>query len=226
MNYLLASLKSAWEMMFSGNSDLLEIVATTLRMAGISSVTALLIGAPLGVLLAVFNFPGKRAARTLLRTCMALPPVVVGIALFIMASGTKLVYSVKLMIIAQIVLITPVTAGLTESYLSAILPDLKETAGGLRMSKWKLCLLAANESKRNFIVVYLMAFSRSIAEVGAVQIVGGNILHETRVMTTAIALEYGKGSLSLAVALGIILFAIAFVVNAAAALIQDRIGRS
>ena len=211
MNYLLASLKSAWEMMFSGNSDLLEIVATTLRMAGISSVTALLIGAPLGVLLAVFNFPGKRAARTLLRTCMALPPVVVGIALFI---------------IAQIVLITPVTAGLTESYLSAILPDLKETAGGLRMSKWKLCLLAANESKRNFIVVYLMAFSRSIAEVGAVQIVGGNILHETRVMTTAIALEYGKGSLSLAVALGIILFAIAFVVNAAAALIQDRIGRS
>lgn len=205
-----------------GSNDALlnEIILTTLRMSLTSSVLALLIGAPIGLMVGLFAFPGKKIVTTILRTAMALPPVVVGIVLYILASGTSLIYTVELMIIAQVVLIAPVTAGLMESYVAAFSPNLLETAKGLRLKPHRVTLLALNESKYQFVVVYLMAFSRSIAEVGAVQIVGGNILHKTRVMTTAIALNYNTGQFKYAIALGIILLLIALLVNAAASIMQ------
>ncbi|MDR2634957.1 MAG: ABC transporter permease [Clostridiales bacterium] len=199
------------------------IIATTMEMAFTSSALALLIGVPFGILIGISNFPGKKIITTVLHACMALPSVVVGLTMYILFSGTEIIYSVKLMVLAQVVLIAPVTAGLAEGYVSGLSPWLNETAKGLRLKKPKVLLLAVNESKYQFIVIYLMAFARSISEVGAVQIVGGNILHETRVMTTAIALNYNMGQFRYAVALGIILLLIALGVNVVATVIQHKL---
>ncbi|MDR3216531.1 MAG: ABC transporter permease [Clostridiaceae bacterium] len=200
-----------------------EIIATTMKMAFTSSALALLIGVPFGILIGISKFPGKKIVITVLHACMALPSVVVGLTLYILFSGTGAIYSVRLMVVAQVVLIAPVTAGMAESYVTALSPWLTETAKGLRLKKPKVLFLAVNESKYQFIVIYLMAFARSISEVGAVQIVGGNILHETRVMTTAIALNYNMGQFRYAVALGIILLLIALGVNTVATIIQHKL---
>ena len=157
---------------------------------------------------------------------MGLPAVAVGIFIYLLFSGTGpfgksgLIYSVTLMVIAQVVLITPIVAGMTENAVSGLTVAMKESAYGMGLSKGKTFLLALNESKYQLIAVYLFAFSRSIAEVGAVQIVGGNILHKTRVMTTAIALNYNTGQFQLALALGIILILIVLALNVAASLLQ------
>ncbi|HPD02754.1 MAG TPA: ABC transporter permease [Eubacteriales bacterium] len=226
---MFSAIEEAFRLIASGDATLNEIIATTFKMAFASSLTALLLGAPLGVLLATARFPGKSIIVHILRTFMGLPPVVAGIVLYMLFSGTgpfgslKLIYSVELMIIAQIVLITPIVAGLTESYASAIAPSVLETSKGLRLNPFKVPLLVANESKFQLISIYLTGFSRAIAEVGAVQIVGGNILRKTRVMTTVIALNYRTGQFTYAIALGIILLLISFAVNFAAGMIQEKL---
>ena len=212
-----------------------EIVATTLLMSLRSSLYSFIIGVPLGILIALNEFPGKKAVVTVIRTLMGLPAVAVGIFIYLLFSGTGpfgksgLIYSVTLMVIAQVVLITPIVAGMTENAVSGLTVAMKESAYGMGLSKGKTFLLALNESKYQLIAVYLFAISRSIAEVGAVQIVGGNILHKTRVMTTAIALNYmttaialnyNTGQFQLALALGIILILIVLALNVAASLLQ------
>lgn len=207
------------------------MVNTTLRMAFTSSVIALLLGVLFGLLVASHEFFGKKIVVTIMRTLMGLPPVVVGIVLFLLFSGTgpfgklRLIYSVELMIIAQVVLITPIVAGMTESALTPIVAKMRPTMKGLRLNPFKTLFLTINEGKYQFVAIYLFAFARSISEVGAVQIVGGNILNKTRVMTTAIALNYNTGDFSLAVALGLILLAIALAVNLVAALLQHGLKR-
>ncbi len=220
------SLARAFSLVFSGDKVLSEIILTTLRMAFSSSLAALLIGVPLGLLIAANEFPGKKAVVMFIRTCMGFPPVVVGIIVYILFSGIGpfgklgLIYSVELMIIAQVVLITPIVAGMTETAASPICDRLSETAKGLRMGKSKVLALTFVESKYQIIAVYLFAFARAMSEVGAVQIVGGNILHKTRVMTTTIALNYNTGDFAYAVALGVILMLIVVAVNLAASLLQ------
>ncbi|MDD4839312.1 MAG: ABC transporter permease [Clostridia bacterium] len=215
-------------MMISGNALLREIVATTLQMAFSSSLLALLIGVPIGVLVANSNFHGKKIIVVLMRTLMGLPPVVVGIVIFVLFSGTgpfgslRLIYSVDLMIIAQVCLIFPIVAGMTETFVSSISSPILETAKGLGIGKLKTNFLTLNESKYQIVAIYLFAFARAISEVGAVQIVGGNILHKTRVMTTTIALNYNTGQFTYAIALGIILLLIALGVNLIASLLQRR----
>ena len=124
------------------------------------------------------------------------------------------------MIIAQVVLITPIVAGMTETSLSPLVDRMRPTLKGLNLSLPKKTALVLFEGKYQLIAVYLFAFARAISEVGAIQIVGGNILNKTRTMTTAIALNYNTGDFSLAVALGIILLAIALGVNLVAGLLQ------
>lgn len=225
----MTSFGDAFRLIFSGDTTLWEIVATTLRMSLTSSVLALLIGAPIGVVIAINDFRGKKTIERLLKTFMGLPPVVVGIIVYMLFSGVgifgglRLMYTVEVMIIAQVLLITPIVAGLTESYVSSIAPSVTETATGIGLKKGKIALIALNESKYQLISVYLMGFSRAIAEVGAVQIVGGNILHKTRVMTTAIALNYNTGEFYYALALGILLLLISFTVNWLAGILQDKL---
>ena len=206
-----------------------NIILTTLKMAVSSSMIALFIGAPLGIIIGLSNFKGKNITTILLRSAMGLPPVVAGIVLYILFSGTGpfknlgLIYSVELMIIAQVVLITPIIAGMTESFIVSISANILETGRGLNLSRLKLYTLTLNESKSQLVFIYLMGFSRAIAEVGAIQIVGGNILHKTRVMTTTIALNYNTGQFDYAIALGVILLIISVSVNIAAALLERRL---
>lgn len=222
------AVNQAFDLITSGNKLLGEIVGTTMHMALSSSLLALLIGVPIGVLVSTSRFPGKKIVIVIMRTLMGLPPVVVGIVLYILFSGTgpfgsfRLVYSLELMIIAQVCLIAPIVAGMTETQVSSISAPILETSRGLGLNKIKVQLLTINESKYQIAAIYLFAFARAISEVGAVQIVGGNILHKTRVMTTTIALNYNTGQFTYAVALGIILLLIALVANLIASLLQRR----
>ena len=202
-----------------------SILGTTMYMAVLSSLISFVIGSIIGMLIANNQFKGKTIVRIILRTLMGLPPVVVGIVLYILFSNTGpfralgLIYSVPLMIIAQVVLITPIAAGMTESSVNSIVSLCNPTLKGLGFSPIKRFLLTIYECKYQLISVYLFAFARAISEVGAVQIVGGNILYKTRVMTTAIALNYNTGDFSYAVALGIILLAIALAMNLVAGIL-------
>lgn len=221
----------AFELIGSGDKMLNNIVATTLEMAFTSSIIALLLGAVIGLLIASYNFKGKRILVLILRTLMGLPPVVVGIVVYILFSGTGpfgslgLIYSVELMIIAQIVLITPIVAGMTETSVTPVIDRMRPTVKGMNLSVTKKTVLTVNESKYQLVAVYLFAFARAISEVGAIQIVGGNILNKTRTMTTAIALNYNTGDFELAVALGIILLLIALSVNLFAGILQMGLKR-
>lgn len=222
----MTAFQKAWEMVIGQDPMLQNIIKTTLEMAFTSSILALLFGVLIGLVVAYNNFPGKKVVVVILRTLMGLPPVVVGIVVFILFSGTgpfghlKLIYSVELMIVAQVVLITPIVAGMTETSLTPIVDRMRPTVKGLGLSVPKKFFLVLNEGKYQLIAVYLFAFARAISEVGAIQIVGGNILNKTRTMTTAIALNYNTGDFALAVALGIILLAIALGVNLVAGLLQ------
>lgn len=215
------------------NNDpmLKNIVNTTLEMSFASSITAFLIGVLIGLVVAFNEFPGKRIVVTFMRTLMGLPPVVVGIIVYVLFSGTGpfgslgLIYSVRLMIIAQVVLITPIVAGMTETVLSPVVKNALPTLKGIGANPFKKLLLIIGESKYQLVAVYLFAFARAISEVGAVQIVGGNILYKTRVMTTAIALNYNTGDFSMAIALGFILLLISLGVNCAAAVLQYGLKR-
>lgn len=218
--------KQAFELIAHPSAFYSTIIKTTLEMAFTSSILALLLGVLIGLLVAYFDFPGKRIIVMIIRTLMGLPPVAVGILLYILFSGTGpfgklgLIYSVDLMIIAQVVLITPIVAGMTETSITPIIKKMKPTLKGLSINPVKKFGLIVFEGKYQLIAVYLFAFARAISEVGAVQIVGGNILYKTRVMTTAIALNYNTGDFSMAVALGIVLLAISLGVNLIAAFLQ------
>ena len=221
-----AAFEKAFALMGEGNTLLNEIVATTMEMCVQSSLYAMLIGVPIGALVGVARFPGRRIVVLIMRTLMGLPAVAVGILVYLLFSGTGpfgklgLMYSVELMVIAQVILITPVVAGFTETAVAPAYDAMRDTAAGMGLNKAKIALLAVNETKYQLVATYLFAFSRSIAEVGAVQIVGGNILHKTRVMTTAIALNYNMGQFSLALALGIILMLIVLGLNVIASALQ------
>ncbi|MCQ2409337.1 MAG: ABC transporter permease [Clostridia bacterium] len=220
------ALQKAFELMGSNDPLLTNIVNTTLRMAFTSSAIALLLGVLIGLLVASHEFYGKKVIVIIMRTLMGLPPVFVGILLYLLFSGTgpfgslKLIYSVDLMVIAQVVLITPIVAGMTETSMTPIVNKMRPTMKGLKLNGFKQFGLMVNEGKYQLISVYLFAFARAISEVGAVQIVGGNILYKTRVMTTAIALNYNTGEFELAMALGIILLFIALATNMVAAILQ------
>ena len=206
----------------------MNIVFVTLRMTVCSSVAALLLGAPLGVLYASARFPGRRALIVINRTLMALPPVVCGLICYMLFSGVgplrhlKLLYTVPGMIIAQIILLAPLVTGNMETYLSGVVRPIRETARGLRLSRGKTLLLTLNESRYQLVATYLFTFGRAMAEVGAVSMVGGAIAHKTNVMTTAIMQYTNMGNFTLALALGILLLLFSLAVNVAAHLLQRR----
>lgn len=213
-------------MIAEGNSVLNQIIAVTLRMSLSSSLLALLIGVPAGVLLGSSSFTGKRILIVINRTFMGLPPVVCGLLCYLMFCGVgplrhlKLLYTVTGMVIAQIILITPVVIGMMESFTAGIAPDVRETAKGLGLGRARTLGLLINESRYQLLSTYLLALSRALAEVGAVSMVGGAIMFKTNVMTTAIMNFTNMGNFTTALALGIILFVISLVLNAAVTLLQ------
>ena len=206
-------------MLRSMDRELLQILAVTLRMSFFSTLISCLVGLPLGVLIESGQFKGRGLVKKTVNTLMGLPPVVAGLIVYMLFTKygpfgrLGLLFTVEVMVIAQCILIIPIVSSITASVVSTNLTAVSQTAKGLGLSKAKTLWLLLNENKYALVSVVLTAFSRSIAEVGAVSLVGGNIQWKTRVMTTAIMLETNKGNFSFALALGCVLLLISLVVN-------------
>ena len=226
-----SAIAKAIDLIITGNAELISILSVTARMSLASSVIALLIGVPLGILLGSARFKGRGAFLVINRTLMGLPPVVCGLLFYMLFSGVgpfgrlKLLFTVELMIAAQVVLITPIVVGNMETYVSGIAEAVRENARGLGLGRFKSFLLLANECVYQIFSAYLLAFARAIAEVGAVSMVGGAIAWKTNVMTTAIMQYTNRGDFSLGIALGIILLAVSLAVNVVISLLQRRLSR-
>ena len=212
-------------MLVSMDREILQIIGVTLRMSFFSTTISCLIGMPLGVLMASVQFKGKRTIKKIINTLMGLPPVVAGLIVYMLFTkygifgSLGMLFTVEVMVVAQCLLITPVVISLTSGVCSVNGKSLLETAKGLSFGKVKIMRLFLSQNRTALLSVMLTAFGRSVAEVGAVSIVGGNIQWKTRVMTTAIMLETNKGNFEFALALGIVLLIISFAVNIFASLL-------
>ena len=212
----------AFELVLEGNRDLVEIIALSLRVSLSALLISCIFGFALGTLVAVTRFPGRGLAIVSFNTLMGLPPVVVGLLVYLSLSragplGTLgLLYTPTAMIIAQAILITPIIAALSRQIIEDLFLEYDELFRSLGLTVPAMMSALLWDARYSLITVALAGFGRAIAEVGAVMIVGGNIDHLTRVMTTAIALETSKGDLALALALGIVLLTISMLVNAMA----------
>ena len=225
------ALQKAIALILSADAELLNILRVTGQMSLQSSVIALLLGVPIGIWLGACKFPGKGVLLVTNRTLQGMPPVVCGLVFYMLFSGVgpfrhaKLLFTVDIMILAQVVLITPIVVGSLESYVAAVAPAIRETAKGLKLGGLKTYSLLCNECVYQIISAYLLAFARSIAEVGAVSMVGGAIAWKTNVMTTAIMQYTNQGNFSLGIALGMILLTLSLIINIGISLLQRRLSR-
>lgn len=201
--------------------SLREIVWLSLRVSLTAVAAAALIGLPLGAVLALAQFPGNKLIVILINALMGLPPVVVGLTVYLLLSRSGpfgefgWLFTPAAMVIAQCILVTPIICALTRQTIEDLWVEYQEQLRSLGATTSRALLTLLWEGRFTLLTGVLAGFGRAIGEVGAVIIVGGNILHVTRVMTTAIALETARGSLELALALGIILITLALIVNAA-----------
>jgi len=211
----------ALRLVLSGDPELLEIILLSLRVSLSAMVISCLIGFPLGAVVAISRFPGRGALLVLMNALMGLPPVVVGLMVYLALSNAgpfgwlQLLYTPTAMIIAQTILITPIIAALSRQVLEDLHNEYAEQFRSLCVGRFTAMRALIWDARIALMTVALAGFGRATAEVGAVIIVGGNIKHLTRVMTTTIALETQKGDLALALALGAVLMVIAIAVNAA-----------
>ncbi len=203
------------------DADLVEIIALSLRVTLSAVAVACLIGLPLGAVLAVGRFPGRIAVTVLVNALMGLPPVVVGLTVYLMLSAAgpfgvlQLLYTPTAMIIAQVLLVTPIIAALTRQVVEDLHGEYDELLRSMGTSRSGTVATLLWDARYSLLTAGLAGLGRALAEVGAVLIVGGNINHVTRTMTTAIALETSKGELALARGLGMILVALSVIVSAA-----------
>ncbi|GAB4226556.1 MAG: ABC transporter permease [Methyloligellaceae bacterium] len=211
----------AFQLVGTADADLLEIIGLSLKVSLSAMTIACLIGLPLGALVGMSRFRGRNGVIILLNALMGLPPVVVGLCVYLMLSRAgplgwmALLYTPTAMIIAQTILITPIIAALSRQVIEDLHTEYAEQFRSLCVPRHRAAAALLWDGRYSLLTVALAGFGRAVAEVGAVIIVGGNIDHLTRVMTTAIALETSKGDLALALALGMVLLAIALCVNAA-----------
>lgn len=220
MQSFAAELTAAMALILNGDAELWAIVLLSLKVSLFAVLISALIGMPLGGALAVARFPGRRVLIVLMNALMGLPPVVVGLLVYLMLSRSgplgvfELLYTPTAMIIAQVVLVTPIIAALTRQVIEMLAEEYSEQLRSLGVSRLSSVPVLLWDARLALVTALLAGFGRAIAEVGAVIIVGGNINHVTRVMTTTIALETSKGNLALALALGAILIGIAVAVTA------------
>jgi tungstate transport system permease protein len=227
-----AALGLALNLLVSGDPTLTEIVLLSLRISLSAVVIACAIGLPLGGALAVLRFPARGGVIVAVNTLMGLPPVVAGLVVYLMLSKAGplgvlgLLYTPGAMIIAQSVLVTPIVAALTRQVVADLYEEYREQLRSLGLGLWQVVGTLLWDARYSLLTVALAGFGRASAEVGAVIIVGGNINHVTRVMTTTIALETSKGNLALALALGMVLIALAFAINWAVMAIRGTATRA
>lgn len=215
-------------LIFTGDAELWGIIWVTLRMSFFSTVISSLIGLSLGAVIGSCRFPGQNILLNITSTLMSLPPVVAGLLVFMLLSRSgpfgqfRLLYTVEAMVIAQVVLITPIIAGMSAAVLERQSQPVLETCAGLGMSFFRSRMMLLWDCRSQLVSVVLAGLGRSLAEVGAVQLVGGNVQGKTRVMTTAIMLETNMGRFDFALALGVILLILAFILNIFARRIERR----
>jgi tungstate transport system permease protein len=213
---------TALELIWSGDARLFQIVGLSLLVTLSATLLAAAAGMPLGALLALSRFPGRHALIVLVNGAMGLPPVVVGLVVFLLLSRSGplgelgILFTPQAMIIAQAILISPIIAALTRQVIEDLWAEYKDELTAMHVAGAQRVMTLLWDARFSLITILLAGFGRAAAEVGAVMIVGGNIDGFTRVMTTTIALETSKGNLPLAIGLGFVLIAVILIVNALA----------
>ncbi len=228
MDFLLQGFKKAFLLILHLDRELLGIILLSLKVSGLALVIATITGLPLGAVLGLRRLPARGIFITLMNTFMGLPPVVVGLFLYLLLSRSGplgfmgLLYTPWAMVLAQTVLALPIVASLSHSAILNVDPIVRQASLTLGASPVQVTRAVLNEARYGILSGVIAAFGRVMAEVGAILIVGGNIAGYTRVMTTTIALETDKGNFELALALGIILLGISLLINVFLHVIQRK----
>jgi len=220
-------------MLLTGDPALWEIILLSLQVSGVALLISAVLGLPGGALLGLRRFPGKRIAQALVYTGMGLPPVVAGLAVYLLLSRSGILgplnwpwvpelFTVPAMILAQVIIATPTVAGYTMSAVAGVSPDLRVQLQALGATPAQVTLAVLREARLGVVVALVGGLGSIISEVGAVMMVGGNIEGSTRVLTTAIMLQTRQGDYGLAVGLGLVLLLISFAINAAATQLQGK----
>ena len=228
MDTIWDGIRQAFQLIFSFDAEVWEITLLSLKVSSLATAISLFIGLPLGTWFALGRFRGRGFSLSIINTGMALPPVVVGLVVSILLwrSGPlgdlHLIYTPAAIVIAQTIIAAPVVAGLTVAALQSLDPRLRLQLLGLGASRWQMVTALWREARLPLLAALMAGFGSVISEVGASMMVGGNIRHQTRVLTTAIVLETGKGEFAQAIALSLILLLLAFLVNFILTSIQQR----
>lgn len=227
MNSLGEAFAAAWRLIAGFDAELAQVVGLSLQVSLIAVLIATLIGLPIGAMIAVERFRGRQSLIVLLNALMGLPPVVVGLVVYLLLSragplgSLGILFTPTAMVIAQTVLITPIIAALSRQTIEDAWREYDEQLRSLGAQRLNAAMTLIWDTRFSLLTILLAGFGRAAAEVGAVMIVGGNIAGVTRVMTTTIALETSKGDLPLALGLGIVLITLVIVLNALAAVIRE-----
>ncbi|WP_027718042.1 ABC transporter permease [Desulfovirgula thermocuniculi] len=228
MEIFLNGLKEAVRLLASGDPEVLDITWRTLKISGLATLLSVMAGVPLGVLLALTRFPGRRFLISLVNFGMGLPPVVVGLAVWLTFTRygplgfLNLLYTPAAMVVAQAIIATPIVAGFTVAAVQSLPPKIPLQILALGASRWQLLWLCVREVRLGLLAAVMAGFGGVVSEVGASMMVGGNIAGSTRVLTTATVLAVGQGKYELACALSIILLLLSYAVTAALTLAQQR----
>ncbi|CAN5604041.1 ABC transporter permease [soil metagenome] len=221
MDLIIESLREALRLLLHGDRYVLDVVLLSLRVTGIAVLIGVLLGLPVGIAVGVTRFRGRGLVVALIHTGFALPPVVVGLFVYMMLSRAgpaghlELLFTPAAMVLAQAVLAAPYVAGISLAAVQAVPADVRSQARALGAAPALALWMHLREARLGIGAAVVAGFGAVISEVGAVMLVGGNIAGETRVMTTAIVLETRRGNFATALAMGLILLTLAFVVNAA-----------
>lgn len=215
------------DILTTGQNDLLEVVALTLKVSGSATVISILLGLPVGLWLALNDFPGKKALLSVVNFGMGLPPVVVGLFVSLLLwrygplGSLGIMYTPLAMIIAQSVIASPIIAGLSFAAIGALPPNLRLQMLSLGASRWQASWILIKEAKLGLLAAVMAGFGGVVSEIGASMMVGGNIKGQTRVLTTATVMEVGKGNYDLAIALSLVLLLLSYGVVAALTFAQN-----
>jgi len=234
MDIILSGLREGLHLLFTGDPALWEILGLSAQVSGIALLISAIISIPAGALLGLWHFPGRRIAQALIYTGMGFPPVVVGLGVYLFLSHNGILgalnwtwipqlFTVPAMILAQVIIATPLIAGYTMTAVADVPPALRLQLRALGATPFQVTLVVLREARFGVLVALIGGLGSIISEVGAVMLVGGNIEHSTRVLTTAIMLETRRGNFDLAIGLGMVLLGTSFVINLAATQLQGKV---
>lgn len=218
----------AFEMIISRDPEIVAITLLTLKISGIATLISILIGIPLGVILAWSNFRGRKIVISIVNTAMGFPPVVVGLWVFLLLArngplgSLELLYTPAAIIIAQAVIASPIVIGLTSAAIMQVDEKMRLQIKSFGATKWQMLLLVLRETKYSLLAAVIAGFGGVISEIGASMMVGGNIKGYTRVLTTATVMETSKGNTDVAIGISIILMLLAYLVTLGLTIMQHR----